>query len=58
VNEDDGWSGFWTESTASGSKSFIEKVKKSYGFKVKGKAILAVKDHYQLNEYVSTFGYN
>jgi len=47
----------WTESIASGSKSFIEEVKKSLGFKAKGKSITDSKDHYQLRENVSPFGY-
>ena len=47
----------WTESIASGSKSFIEEVKKSLGFKAQGKSITAIKDHYQLRENASNFGY-
>jgi len=50
--------GHWTESIASGSKSFIEEVKKRLEFKAKGKSITATKDHYQLRENVFTFGYN
>ena len=46
----------WTESIASGSKSFIEEVKNSLGFKAKGKAITGSRDHYQLREKVSPFG--
>ena len=46
----------WTESIASGSKSFIEKVKQSLGFKAKGKSITGSKDHYQLREDVAKFG--
>jgi putative transposase len=46
----------WTGSIASGSKSFIEEVKNSLGFKAKGKFITGSKDHYQLREKVSAFG--
>ena len=46
----------WTESIAVGSKSFIEKIKKSFGFKAKGRTIAASKGHYQLREDVSGFG--
>jgi len=45
-----------TESIAVGSKSFIEKVKKSLGFKAKGRTIAGSKGHYQLRENVSDFG--
>lgn len=46
----------WTESIASDSKSFIEEVKNSLGFKAKGKSITDGKDHFQLRENVSPFG--
>ena len=46
----------WTESIAAGSKSFIEKIKKSLGFKAKGRTIADSKGHYQLREDVSDFG--
>ena len=48
--------GHWTESIAAGSKSIIEEVKKSLGFKAKGRSITGSKDHCQLRENVSTFG--
>ncbi len=38
------------------SKSFIDEVKKSLGFKAKGKSITESKGHYQLREDVSNFG--
>jgi len=47
----------WTESIASGSRSFIEDVKKSLGFKAKGKSITGSQDNYQLRENISAFGY-
>jgi len=46
----------WTDSIASGSKSFVEEVKQSLGFKAKGKYIIGIKDHYQLREDVAKFG--
>jgi putative transposase len=46
----------WTQSIASGSKPFVEEVKKSLGFKAIGKYITGCKDHYQLKENVSNFG--
>ena len=46
----------WTESIAVGSKSYIEKVKKSLGFKAKGRSIKGSKEHYRLRENVSNFG--
>jgi hypothetical protein len=35
------------------SKSFIEEVKQSLGFKAKGKSITGSKDHYQLKDMPS-----
>ena len=46
----------WTESIASGSKSFVEEVKKSLGFKAKGKSVTGIKDHYQLRDDIAKFG--
>jgi putative transposase len=46
----------WSESIASGRKSFIEEVKKSLGFKAKNRSITGSKGHYQLREDVSNFG--
>ncbi len=46
----------WTESIASGSKSFIKEVKQSLGFKAKGKSITGSNDHYQLRKDVAKFG--
>jgi putative transposase len=48
--------GHWTESIASGSKAFIEEVKKSLGFRAKAKSVTEIKGHYQLREDVSKFG--
>ncbi len=54
--DESGRESHWTESIASGSKSFIEEVKKSLGFKVKSRSITGRKGHYQLREDVSKFG--
>ena len=48
--------GHWTESIACGSKSFIEEVKKSLGFRAKGKSVAEIEGHYQLREDVFKFG--
>ena len=48
----------WTESFAVGSKSFIEKVKVSSGFKAKGRSITGSDGHHRLRENVSNFGNN
>ena len=45
----------WTESNASGSKSFIEEVKNSLKFKAKGKSITDSKDRFQLRKNVLPF---
>ena len=45
----------WTESIATGSKSFVEEVKQGLGFRAKGKSITSGKDHYQLREDVAKF---
>jgi putative transposase len=47
---------YWTESIAVGSKAFIEEVKKSLGFKAKGRSIADSNDQYHLREDVSNFG--
>ena len=46
----------WTESIATGSKSFVEKVKNNLGFKAKGKSINGNNLQYQLRENVAEFG--
>jgi hypothetical protein len=46
----------WTDSIAVGSKSFIEEVKKSLGFKAIGRSMACRNDHYELREDVSLFG--
>ena len=46
----------WTESIATGSRSFVEQVKKSLGVKARGKSISGDNQQYQLRENVSKFG--
>jgi hypothetical protein len=46
----------WTDSIAVGSKSFIEEVKKSHGFRAKGRSIAGSNDQYHLREDISIFG--
>ena len=43
----------WTESIATGSKSFVEEVKKSLGEKARGKSITGNNEQYQLRENVA-----
>ena len=46
----------WTESIATGSKSFVEKVKNRLGYKAKGKSVTDDKQQFQLRENVAEFG--
>ncbi len=46
----------WTESIATGSKSFVEKVKRSLGVEARGKSITGDNEQYQLRENVADFG--
>ena len=46
----------WTESIAVGSKSFIEEVKKSLGFRARGRSMAGSNDHFELREETSNFG--
>jgi len=46
----------WTQSIAVGSGSFIEEVKKSLGFKAKGRSITGSKGQYQIEEDTAQFG--
>ena len=46
----------WTESIATGSKSFVEKVKRSLGVKARSKSITGDNEQYQLRENVAGFG--
>ena len=46
----------WTESIATGSKAFVVNVRKSLGFKAKGKSITGDTQQYKLRENVAEFG--
>jgi len=46
----------WTQSIAVGGKAFVEKIKKTLGFRAKGRAITGEKGHYQLRENIASFG--
>ncbi len=46
----------WSQSIAVGGKSFVKEVKKSLGFKVKGRSVTGGKGDYQLREDVANFG--
>lgn len=46
----------WTESIATGSKSFVEKVKKSLGVNARGKSITGGAEQYKLRENIPAFG--
>jgi hypothetical protein len=45
----------WTESIATGSKSFVESVKRSLGINARGKSITGDAEQYQLRENISAF---
>jgi REP element-mobilizing transposase RayT len=46
----------WTESIATGSKSFVEKVKNKLGFKARGRSVTGDKQQFQLRENGAEFG--
>jgi hypothetical protein len=46
----------WTQSIAVGSKTFIEKMKKAFGYKAKGRKIISADDTFELREAVAPFG--
>jgi len=46
----------WSQSIAVGSKSFIEKIKKSLGFRAKGRKITGAADNFELREVQSSYG--
>ncbi|UCD31372.1 MAG: transposase [Desulfobacterales bacterium] len=46
----------WTESIATGSKSFVEKVKNKLGFKAKGRSVTGDNQQFQLRENAVEFG--
>ena len=46
----------WTQSIAVGSKTFIEKMKKALGYRVKGRKIISADDTFELREAITPFG--
>ena len=46
----------WTQSIAVGSKTFIEKMKKSLGYRVKGRKIKSSDDTFELREALTPYG--
>jgi len=54
--DESGIESHWAEGIAADSKLFVEKQKKSLGFKAKGKSIKGVNIHYQLMEEIVKLG--
>jgi putative transposase len=46
----------WTQSISVGSKTFIEKMKKTLGYRAKGRKIIREDDTFELREAVAPFG--
>ena len=46
----------WTQSIAVGSKTFIEKMKESLGFRAKGRKMIGADDTYELREMMMPYG--
>ena len=46
----------WTQSIAVGSKTFIEKMKETLGFKAKGRKINYADDTFELREVLTPYG--
>jgi putative transposase len=46
----------WTQSIAVGSKTFIEKMKKTLGYRVTGRKIMSADDTFELQESITPFG--
>jgi putative transposase len=46
----------WTQSIAVGSKMFIEKMKKSLGFRAKGRKIICTDGTFELREVMTPYG--
>jgi hypothetical protein len=45
----------WTQSIAIGSKTFIEKMKEIFGYKVKGRKIICADDSFELREMLTPY---
>jgi len=46
----------WTQSIAVGSKTFIEKMKESLGFKANGRKIICADDAFELRKVITPYG--
>ncbi len=46
----------WTQSIAVGSKTFIEEMKESLGFRAKGRKIIRADDTFELREVLMPYG--
>ncbi len=46
----------WTQSIAVGSKTFIEKMKGTLGYRARGRKIIGADDTYELREVITPFG--
>ena len=46
----------WTQNVAVGSKTFIEKMKGSLGYRAKGRKIICADDSFELREGITPFG--
>jgi putative transposase len=46
----------WTQSIAVGSKTYIEKMKESLGFRAKGRKIICADDTFELREILTPYG--
>jgi len=48
--------GKWTRSIAVGSKTFIEKIKETLGYRAKGRKIISTDDTFELREGQTSYG--
>jgi len=46
----------WTQSIAVGSKTFIEKMKETLGFRARGRKIICADDSFELREKITPYG--
>ena len=46
----------WTQSIAVGSKSFVEKMQATLGFRTKGRKIICADDTFELREALAPYG--
>ena len=46
----------WTQSIAVGSKTFIEKMKATLGYRARGRKLICADDTFELREVIAPFG--